>query len=328
MTKKTKSELDGDDCGGWEVFAFDDSKIVSKCLQKTASPEYTELLNRIRIKNGRTQLREIHGIDLNSQAEDASVNSKTKDQNYFETLQELTIFLNYWTAVGNAKDAQKHILSLLNIKLEENEQHWLALELTRRNFLYKSISSGIELDLCYISHIHSWDFAIDDEIKNIIESLDNKIFSFIRYHTSMVTDQLEKIQLKANYLGLNIALEDLKKTIMENDIQDAEYYLKMVTWLVLCDEITEAEVWIEYSQKLKEIPLKIHFEFMMFFMRFDHGYRQIAQYAARTLPQLNKEERRALVPFLLKQIEVNYLEMSDLSADIIAEIVLYQNELN
>lgn len=326
---KMKSELFGDDGEGWEEFAFDNSEIVEKCLQQVASPEYIDLLNRIKIKNGRIQLKELHGIDLNNQAEDDPGNGITKNQNYFETLQELTLFLNHWTYIGNIKEAQKYILSLLNIKLEKNEKHWIALELTRRNFLLKSISCEIELDLCYISHLHQqWDLCIDDEIKNIIESIDNKILSFINYHTSTPSDLLKKIQLKANYLGIKDALEDLKKTIMENEIQDAEYYLQMINWLVHCDEITEAEVWIENSKKLPVIPLKIHLEFMFFYMRFDHGYRQIAQYAARILPQLNKEERRSLVPFLIKQIEINYLEISDLSTDVIAEIVLYQNELN
>ena len=301
---KLKSEIVGDDGGGWGAFLFDDSEIVDKCLQNVASPEYVELLNRIKIKNGRTQLKELHGIDLNFQSEDVIIYGKTKYQNYFENVQELTLFLNHWTtySVVNAKEAQEYILELLNIKLNENETHWLALELIRRNHLLKSISCEIELDLCYISHIHQFDLCIDDEIKNIIESIDNKILSFINYHTSTPSDLLKKIQLKANYLGINDALEDLKKTIMENEIQDAEYYLQMVNWLVLCDEITEAEVWIEYSKKLPVIPLNIHFEFMFFYMRFDHGYRQIAKYAARILPQLNMEERKALVPFLLKQI--------------------------
>lgn len=102
----------------------------------------------------------------------------------------------------------------------------------------------------------------------------------------------------------------------------------MVKWLVLIDEIAEAEVWIEYSKRLPVIPIHFHLEFMFFYMRFDHGYRQIAQYAARILPQLSKDDRRSLVPFLLKQIEVGYLDKTDLSADVVAEIILYQNELN
>lgn len=66
----------------------------------------------------------------------------------------------------------------------------------------------------------------------------------------------------------------------------------------------------------------------MFYVSFDHGYRDIAKYSARILPQLNKDERRSFVPFLLKQIDVGYLDKADLSAEVIAEIVLYQNELN
>jgi hypothetical protein len=329
--RERKSDFaDGDDGGGWEEFAFDDSEIVEKSLNNVASKDYLELLNRINIKNGRSELEDLFGIKLEKSNNEADqINElRAKNQNFFKDVSELTLFLNEWSAKNNAKDTQAHLLTLLTVNLEENEKHWLALEITRRNFLLKSISCGIELDLAYISHIHQWDLLVDDEIKNVIEAIDNKIFHFVRYHTSAVSSQLEKIQLKANYLGINDALIELKKTIMENDIQDAEYYLQMVNWLVLCDEITEAEVWIEYSKKLPVIPLNIHLEFMFFYVRFDHGYRQIAQYAARILPQLNKEDRRSLVPFLLKQIEVGYLDKTDLSTDVVAEIILYQNELN
>ncbi len=329
--RERKNEfIGGDDGGGLEEFAFDDSEIVEKSLNNVASKDYLELLNRINIKNGRSELEDLFGIKLeNSKNEADQVNElKAKNQNFFKDVSELTRFLNEWAAKNNAKDTQAHLLTLLSINLEENEKHWLALEITRRNFLLKSISCGIELDLAYISHIHQWDLLVDDEIKNVIEAIDNKIFHFVRYHTSAASSQLEKIQLKANYLGINIALEDLKKTIMENDIQDAEYYLQMVNWYVLCDEITEAEVWIEYSKKLPFIPLNVHLEFMFFFMRFDHGYRQIAKYAERILPQLSKDDRRSLVPFLLKQIDVGYLDKNDLSPDVLAEIVLYQNEIN
>jgi hypothetical protein len=331
---------DGDDGAGSIEDTFDDSEIVEKCLQEIGDKEYLELLNRVKMQSKLTQLKGLYGIDLESNSNDlikskksntensTSIHGITNNQYNFENVQDLSIFLNHWSAKYDTKEAQKNILALLNFKPSENEQHWLALELSRRNYLIKSISSGIESDLSYNSHIHQWDLCIDDEIKNIIESIDTKILSFINYHTSAESDQLKKIQLKAKYLGVNVAVEELKKIIMENDIQDAEYFLQMVNWYEQCDDITEAEVWIEYSQKLKSIPIGVHLEFMYFYVRFDHGYRQIAKYVARILPQLDKEDRRGLVPFLLKQIDVGYLDKNDLSPDVIAEIVLYQNELN
>lgn len=248
--------------------------------------------------------------------------------NPFKSVLELTDYLNNSTIENDINDLANNLITSLNLKLEESDYSWLILELTRRSHLLKSISSLIELDLGYISQIHHWDKILDEDIRDITVVIDSKIFALINLRSTDDINPLTKIKLEAQYLGPQTALANLKLLINKDKITDAEYYHEAVNLSVLCDEIVEAEEWIIKSQSLENIPLNIHFDFMFFYMRFDHGYRQIAQYAARILPQLSKDDRRSLVPFLLKQMEVGYLDKTDLSADVIAEILLYQNELN
>jgi hypothetical protein len=246
----------------------------------------------------------------------------------FKTILDLTNFLNHWMVECSIQEVQHKLIESLNIKIDKTENSWLTLELARRDHLLKAFTFSIEMEHECSSRIAWWDKAIDDEIKEITLAIDSKIFSFIQFYGSTTTVPLEKMKLKADYIGHHIVLEELKTFIAQNEIKDVEYFAQMVRWLVLNDNKAEAEQWIIKSHALKVIPLNIHFDFMMFYMSFDHGYRDLAKYAARILPQLNKDDRRGLVPFLLKQIDVGYLDKADLSAEVIAEIVLYQNELN
>lgn len=121
---------------------------------------------------------------------------------------------------------------------------------------------------------------------------------------------------------------DLKLSEIEESLNENQNLLKQFRYYLHTDEVTQAEDCAVHGLAISDLPIEMIIEFLSFFVRQDFGYRVIARYSDKLISNLNENDRKLLIDFLLKLIELNYLEKLDLSTKVVCEIVKLNNKEN
>lgn len=111
-----------------------------------------------------------------------------------------------------------------------------------------------------------------------------------------------------------------------HNLDESKLLLTMFRKNLNDDQIDLAHQCAVQGLSTPDISIEMIIELLFFFVRYDKGYLTIAKFSDQLLPTLNRPGQKVLTGFLLKLMDVGYLEKSDLTAQTLSFFIEIEGE--
>lgn len=112
----------------------------------------------------------------------------------------------------------------------------------------------------------------------------------------------------------------------EQNLDESKLLLTMFRENLNDGQINLAHQYAVQGLATPDISIEMIIELLFFFVRYDKGYVIIARFSDQLLPTLSRPNQKVLTGFLLKLMDIGYLEKSDLTAHALSYFIEIEGE--